>query len=172
MIRRIVLLSCWDHDLDGRAALSASLLAYTCDYPRLPGTTAQEGPLTGHKAMFAEAYQCLLSTGVDYPTKASAEGWPGYANKSRPLPLMRCAKLPWTRHYASTHSRTNLTFAEAYQRGSILAGVGFQDSNESIGEGWPGLLLPAITNLGDTRQSLCVHHPAIMRRSSRKVFVK
>jgi hypothetical protein len=34
------------------------------------------------------------------------------------------------------------------------------------------LLLPAIANLGDTRQSLCVHHPAIMRRSSRKVFVK
>ena len=148
------------------------LLTYTCHYPRLPGTTAQEGLLTGQKAMFAEAYQCLLSTGVDCPTKASAEGWPGYANKSRPLPLMRCAKLPWTRHYASTHSRTNLTFAEAYQRGSILAGVGFQDSNESIGEGWPGLLLPAITNLGDTRQSLCVHHPAIMRRSSRKVFVK
>ena len=83
--------------------------------------------MTGHRAMFAEAYQCLLSTGVGHPTKASAEEWPGYANKSRPLPLMRCAKLPWTRHYASTHSRTNLTFAEAYQRGSILAGVGFQD---------------------------------------------
>jgi hypothetical protein len=171
MIRRIVLLSCWDHDLDGRAALSASPSLYL-PLSKAAGNNSAGGPLTGHKAMFAEAYQCLLSTGVDYPTKASAEGWPGYANKSRPLPLMRCAKLPWTRHYASTHSRTNLTFAEAYQRGSILAGVGFQDSNESIGEGWPGLLLPAITNLGDTRQSLCVHHPAIMRRSSRKVFVK
>jgi hypothetical protein len=48
----------------------------------------------------------------------------------------------------------------------------FQDSNESIGEGWPGLLLPAITNLGDALQSLLACDPVTSYAELRSMAVE